>query len=89
MRAPYLIVCISYTLIYFQNMSVGLYVPSEGTYNYRYFFAQERKEPFKLPSRATFAIANINSHICLKFLSLRENFNFFREFVRCRQLQSA
>ena len=31
----------------------------------------------------------LNSHICLEFLSSPRNFNFFREYVRWLQVQSA
>ena len=63
-----------HTLIFFQNMSDG-YVESEGyIITYRYFFPQERKKAFKLPSRATFAIANFT--YLFRISQLTQKFQF-------------
>ena len=67
-----------------------IFVPSEGHITtYRYFFSQAPFFSQALSYQVEQYLRLLNCRICLEFVSLPRNFNFFCEFVRWWQVQSA
>ena len=81
--------CRSLLILWFSlKISQMVICPVRGTYNHVTIFLFSRtKKTFKLPSRATFVISKFPYFFRVSRLS--GNFNFFLEFVRWWQVQSA
>ena len=84
--------CVSFGSVllvwYFFKICQMVICPVRRTYNHvSIFLFSSTKKPLNYQVEQYLRL--LNSHICLEFLSSPRNFNFFREYVRWWQIQSA